>query len=376
MIVYGGTGAESILADLHCLNLETKKWEKSELSGRMGEAEELVGRSQHTTVLNSNRTKLFVFGGRKQEFYLSKRKKVYRARSSHTNEMLIFYHLDKMVTSRQQAIAVAKKSFTESFLGKEPTMAKKTGSSSSLTPLSAREKESKKDKSKRITREEGDEGIGLPYNVMHNVHINLNFEWDVGNPLDIFQLSDKLGQGSFGAVYRGIHRATGIELAIKEIKDAAQREDAVEEIKNEVDILKKCQHNAIVSYYGTIKSGPDIWILMDYCALGSIRDMMVTCNRPLSEAQIKFVTFHTLLALIYLHSRNIVHRDVKAANILLNQQAQVKIADFGVSDRLQDLAVEGNRKVETVGTPLWMAPEVINKKGMHLCFITSFLTSS
>lgn len=101
---------------------------------------------------------------------------------------------------------------------------------------------------------------------------------------------------------------------------------------------------------------------MDYCALGSIRDMMLTCNQPLTEAQIKFVTFHTLLALIYLHSRNIVHRDVKAANILLNQQAQVKIADFGVSDRLQDLATDGH-KTETVGTPLWMAPEVINKKG-------------
>lgn len=364
MIVYGGTGAESILADTHSFNMESRKWEKVELAGRMAESDELVARSQHSSTLNSNKTKLFVFGGRKQEFYLSKRKKLYRARSSHTNEMVIFYHLDKLVAGRQQAVLNAKKSFAESFLGSgnTPPTAKKTTSSQALIPLSARESGKPKEKGKRLTREEGDEGIGMPYNVMHNVHINLNFEWDVGSPLEIFQLAEKLGQGSFGAVYRGIHKATGIELAIKEIKDAAEREEAVEEIKNEVDILKKCQHNSVVSYYGTIKSGSDIWILMDYCALGSIRDMMITCNLPLTEAQIRFVTFHTLLALIYLHSRNIVHRDVKAANILLNQQAQVKIADFGVSDRLQDLA-EGTRKLEAVGTPLWMAPEVINKKG-------------
>jgi serine/threonine protein kinase len=85
--------------------------------------------------------------------------------------------------------------------------------------------------------------------------------------------------------------------------------------------------------------------------------MMITCNSPLDEQQIKFVAFQTLKALIYLHSRDIIHRDVKAANILLNEGAQVKIADFGVSNRLQNL-----NRAETAGTPLWMSPEVIQKK--------------
>jgi serine/threonine protein kinase len=224
----------------------------------------------------------------------------------------------------------------------------------------------------------------MPYNFTHNLHINLDLEWEnIGNPTEIFLIAEKLGQGSFGSVYKAIHRPTGIELAIKEIKDVGSHGDAASEIKNEIEILKKCQHPCIVSYFGTVRNGSDMWvrindahvaiwavtqktaltwllsqqIIMDYCALGSIRDMMITCNSPLTEQQIKFVAFQTVKSLIYLHSRDIIHRDVKAANILLNEGAQVKIADFGVSNRLQNL-----NRVETAGTPLWMSPEVIQKK--------------
>ncbi len=91
-------------------------------------------------------------------------------------------------------------------------------------------------------------------------------------------------------------------------------------------------------------------ILMDYCALGSIKDLILTGEEPLDEEQIKFVIFSAVKALTYLHSQNIIHRDVKAANILLNERGEVKIADFGVSDQLQSQVKEVS---ETVGTPLW-----------------------
>ncbi len=122
---------------------------------------------------------------------------------------------------------------------------------------------------------------------------------------------------------------------------------------------------------------------MDYCGGGSIRSLIETLNRPLTEDQIAFVVLHTLNGIHYLHTMNIIHRDVKAANILLTGDGQVKIgnptsylssslslarshffflvstADFGVSEQLNSKV---SKAKETIGTPLWMAPEVILNK--------------
>jgi len=107
--------------------------------------------------------------------------------------------------------------------------------------------------------------------------------------------------------------------------------------------------------------------LMDYCGLGSVRDLMTTLERSLTEPEIAAVCKGAISGLDYLHSHpnnKIIHRDVKAANILLTEEAEVKIADFGVSAQLET----ATKTEEQTGTPLWMAPEVLlNQKGGYGC---------
>jgi serine/threonine protein kinase len=90
---------------------------------------------------------------------------------------------------------------------------------------------------------------------------------------------------------------------------------------------------------------------MDYCDIGSVRDMIELCNKPLKEDQIAYILQQSLQGLLYLHSMNIIHRDVKAGNILLDGLGAVKIADFGVSEQLSDAV---SRSDTRIGTPLWM----------------------
>jgi serine/threonine protein kinase len=348
LLVFGGSGDKlqstaksSAFDDVSILDLTSNTWKKCEMKSALGGASAgLTGRCQHTANLTASKTKLFIFGGGKQEFYLSRKQGVYKTRNMNSNELIILYHLDNLVSDDKRAdkIVTAKKLKRKSLV-----LDKRAVSSNNLA---------KKIKKPAI---EGDEGIGMPYNWQHHYHVNLNFEWQGNNPEEIFQVQEKLGQGSFGAVYKGVHKETNFELAIKEIQNV----DNYESIKKEVEILKKCKNSCVVSYFGTVMKGKHVWILMDYCALGSIKDLILTGEEPLDEEQIKFVIFSAVKALTYLHSQNIIHRDVKAANILLNERGEVKIADFGVSDQLQSQVKEVS---ETVGTPLWMAPEVILKK--------------
>lgn len=90
---------------------------------------------------------------------------------------------------------------------------------------------------------------------------------------------------------------------------------------------------------------------MDYCDIGSVRDMIELCNKPLKEDQIAYILQQSLQGLLYLHSMNIIHRDVKAGNILLDGLGAVKIADFGVSEQLSDAVSKSDTRI---GTPLWM----------------------
>lgn len=351
MIVYGGTEgttelkSSNVFSDVHSFSFEYKSWYKPDIRGFGPESVHLSGRCQHTANINSSESKIFMFGGREQEFYLSK-KRVYRARNVHTNELAILYHLENCIQSQttDETELVAIKISPKHTKIPDKKLDKKR--ESVLNILKIRSKPS-----------QDDVGISTPYNFAHNVHVNADYEWEkIGDPEKVFELIELLGEGSFGSVHKCIQKETKVTMAVKIIANAQN----ADEIKNEVDILKKCKHPCIVSYFGTIKNRLDLWILMDYCALGSVRDMMVTCNKTLNEDQIRFISFHTLLALVYLHSRDIIHRDIKAANILLNEQLQIKVADFGVSSHTQGIEDDGT----VVGTPLWMAPELILKTGV------------
>ncbi|GAM23409.1 hypothetical protein SAMD00019534_065840, partial [Acytostelium subglobosum LB1] len=197
--------------------------------------------------------------------------------------------------------------------------------------------------------------VGTPFNVKHKVHVDLDYKW-TGEEVDKdFVFQELLGTGSYGTVHRAIHRDN--HSAMMAVKVIPLQDSS--EIAKEIAILKKCKNNNIVSYYGCCNSGDNLWILMDYCSLGSIRDMLELTERTLSEKQIAVIVCQALKGLHYLHSNNIIHRDIKAANILLNEDSVVKLADFGVSAQLED---ELLKSTEFIGTPLWMPPEIIQKK--------------
>jgi serine/threonine protein kinase len=208
--------------------------------------------------------------------------------------------------------------------------------------------------------------ISSPFNLEHKVHVDEDLNWDFeGDPEEVFELKEKLGQGSFGSVWRAEHRVPNggavLNFAIKilDVPDESARKD----IEKEVEILKKCRSPNIVNYYGTCTKDDKLWIIMDYCEAGSIRDVMNEMKRTLNENHIAYVLKNTLCGLNYLHNQKIVHRDIKSANILLNFKSEVKITDFGVSvamDSVNKNTLKTNQFGATlVGTPYWLAPECL-----------------
>ncbi|KAL6061616.1 Severin kinase [Balamuthia mandrillaris] len=205
--------------------------------------------------------------------------------------------------------------------------------------------------------------VSEPFNIQHKEHVALDFTWTGSNPFDVFELKRKLGEGSFGAVYQAVHKASGTVLAVKMVPLADETAESGEEIRKEIEVLKQCHSPHIVNYFGSFVTEKkedgiaDLWILMEYCSNGSVRDIIERTERTLTEEQISAVCRGTLLGLIYLHDQAITHRDIKAANVLLNERAQVKLADFGVSHQLSD-SIGGT----LCGTPLWMAPEQVTRR--------------
>jgi len=154
-------------------------------------------------------------------------------------------------------------------------------------------------------------------------------------------------------------------LATKKIK--LDNKKITTDIQNELNILKKCRSNYIVSYYGSCIKGDELWIHMDYCGVGAVRDLMDRCEKTLTEEQIAYICLCALKGLHDLHTNKIIHRDIKAGNILLTEDGQAKLADFGVSTLIIDAIqkpdaaneISGN---EVVGSAYWMAPEVIRQE--------------
>uniref|UniRef100_A0A0D9WZA0 non-specific serine/threonine protein kinase n=1 Tax=Leersia perrieri TaxID=77586 RepID=A0A0D9WZA0_9ORYZ len=169
-----------------------------------------------------------------------------------------------------------------------------------------------------------------------------------------FSNRELIGRGSFGDVYKGFDKELKKEVAIKVI-DLEEAEDDIEDIQKEISVLSQCRCPFITDYYGSYLHQTKLWIVMEYMAGGSVADLLQT-GPPLDETSIACILKDLLQAVEYLHSEGKIHRDIKAANILLTESGDVKVADFGVSAQLTKTM---SRRKTFVGTPFWMAPEVI-----------------
>jgi len=174
------------------------------------------------------------------------------------------------------------------------------------------------------------------------------------DPEQLFRVLDVIGQGSFGVVCTCLNTSNDKVYAVKFIEI---NEDDGENLQNEIDILKATHEcDFIVHYHGAYLKENYLMIVMEYCDGGSVLDLVNVLNTGLKEKEIAAICSHCLRGLQYMHSHRIIHRDIKAGNVLLSNDGRAKLADFGVSTKLLT-SVQKHRTV--VGSPYWMSPEVI-----------------
>ena len=172
---------------------------------------------------------------------------------------------------------------------------------------------------------------------------------------DQFEIYEQLGRGAFGVVYRAFDKVQKMDVAVKQVD--LESSDEMSEIEQEIRMLSTCHNEYVTRYYGCFLKGSKLWIIMEYLGGGSCSDLLEA--GPFAEKEIGLILYQILQGLEYLHSHGKIHRDIKAANILVGNTGDVKIADFGVATQLSNNLSKRNT---FVGTPYWMAPEIIKHK--------------
>ncbi|KAM7140216.1 serine/threonine-protein kinase 10 [Molossus nigricans] len=174
------------------------------------------------------------------------------------------------------------------------------------------------------------------------------------DPNEVWEIVGELGDGAFGKVYKAKNKETGDLAAAKVIE--TKTEEELEDYIVEIEILATCDHPYIVKLLGAYYYDGKLWIMIEFCPGGAVDAIMLELDRGLTEPQIQVVCRQMLEALNFLHSKKIIHRDLKAGNVLMTLEGDIRLADFGVSAKnLKTL----QKRDSFIGTPYWMAPEVV-----------------
>ncbi|KAI0408401.1 hypothetical protein F4802DRAFT_410792 [Xylaria palmicola] len=176
-----------------------------------------------------------------------------------------------------------------------------------------------------------------------------------GDPREIYRGFSKIGQGASGGVYTGHERGSNRLVAIKQMN--LEQQPKKDSIINEIVVMKDSIHPNIVNFIDSYLCGGELWVIMEYMEGGSLTDV-VTFN-IMTEGQIASVCRETLKGLQHLHSKNVIHRDIKSDNILLSLEGSIKLTDFGFCAQINDSQA---KRTTMVGTPYWMAPEIVTRK--------------
>ena len=191
-------------------------------------------------------------------------------------------------------------------------------------------------------------------------------------PEDLFTLTNLIGIGGFGKVFKAIHNTSNQVYAIKIIdytkgnnNDKSNISFNYKSIQQETSLMRLVnKSDYILKYYGSYFScdSNTIWLILEYCAGGSAFDLMLSMGRTLSEVEVATIMEQVLKGLIYIHKLNLIHRDIKGANIMLSEDGYAKLGDFGIGIQMTDDEYRTSKK----GSPHWMSPQVIMNKNYDM----------